>query len=235
MLTFNNVEFKYSNQEVFNNLNLRLNSGDFAFLIGKSGVGKSTLLQLVYMDILPQAGYVQVGEFSSDTIKPNKLPSLRKILGVVFQDYKLLDDRNVYNNLAFVLHVTGTPRKLIKEKIMSALESVGLGHKAKNMPSQLSGGEKQRIAIARAVINNPKLILADEPTGNLDPQTSDEIMTILQEINSRGTAILFATHNYELVKKTEAKIFKLEHGKAIKVKLKNRQETETVSENTSDS
>jgi len=222
MLTFNNVEFKYSNQEVFNNLNLQLNRGDFAFLIGKSGVGKSTLLQLVYMDILPQAGYVQVGEFSSDTIKANKLPELRKIIGVVFQDFKLLEDRNVYNNLAFVLHVTGTSRKVIKEKIMNSLASVGLEHKYKNMPSQLSGGEKQRVAIARAIINNPKLILADEPTGNLDPKTSDEIMMILQDINSKGTAVLFATHNYDLVKKTESKIFKIDNGKAIKVKLKNK-------------
>ena len=222
MLTFNNVEFKYSNQEVFNNLNLHLSQGDFAFLIGKSGVGKSTLLQLVYMDIIPQSGYVQVGEFSSDTIKPNKLPALRKILGVVFQDFKLLEDRDVYHNLAFVLHVTGTSRKVIKETIMNSLRSVGLEHKAKNMPSQLSGGEKQRIAIARAIINKPKLILADEPTGNLDPKTSDEIMSILQEINSKGTAILFATHNYDLVKKTEAKIFKLDDGKAIKVKIKNK-------------
>jgi cell division transport system ATP-binding protein len=224
MLTFNNVEFKYSNQEVFNNLNLQLNNGDFAFLIGKSGVGKSTLLQLIYMDILPQAGYVQVGEFSTDTIKTSKLPALRKMLGVVFQDFKLLEDRNVYNNLAFVLHVIGTPRKQIKEKIMTALKNVGLEHKFKNMPSQLSGGEKQRVAIARAIINNPKLILADEPTGNLDPKTSDEIMNILQDINSKGTAILFATHNYDLVKKTEAKIFKIEDGKAIKVKLKNKSE-----------
>lgn len=225
MLTLNNVEFKYSNQEVFNNLNMQLNRGDFAFMIGKSGVGKSTLLQLVYMDILPQSGYVQVGEFSSDTIKPSKLPSLRKMIGVVFQDFKLLEDRNVYHNLAFVLHVTGTPRKTIKEKIMNSLKSVGLEHKYKNMPSQLSGGERQRVAIARAVINNPKLILADESTGNLDPKTSDEIMNILQEINSKGTAILFATHNYDLVKKTEAKIFKLDEGKAIKVKLKNKSES----------
>ena len=224
MLTFTNVEFKYSNQPVFNNLNLQLNGGEFAFLIGKSGVGKSTLLQLVYMDILPQAGYVQVAEFSSDTIKRKQLPKLRKNLGIVFQDFKLLEDRNVYNNLAFVLHVTGTPRKIIKDKIMESLKSVGLEHKYKNMPNQLSGGEQQRIAIARAIINEPKLILADEPTGNLDPKTSDEIMSILKKINERGTAILFATHNYDLVKKTEAQILKIEDGKAIKVKLKNREE-----------
>jgi len=225
MLTFTNVEFKYFNQAVFNNLNLHLSQNDFAFLIGKSGVGKSTLLQLVYMDILPQSGYVQVGEFSSDTIKPRKLPALRKNLGVVFQDFKLLEDRNVYNNLAFVLHVTGTPRKIIKEKIINSLKAVGLENKFKNMPSQLSGGEKQRVAIARAIINEPKLILADEPTGNLDPKTSDEILSILQEINSRGTAVLFATHNYDLVKKSDAKIFKIDDGKAIKVKVKNKTET----------
>ncbi len=224
MLTFTDVEFKYANQSVFNNLNLSLNEKDFAFLIGKSGVGKSTLLQLVYMDIMPQAGYVQVGEFSSDTIKPSQLPKLRKKLGIVFQDFKLLEDRNVYNNLAFVLHVTGTPRKLIKDKIMYALKSVGLEHKYKNMPNQLSGGEQQRIAIARAIINEPKLILADEPTGNLDPKTSDEIMAILKNINDKGTAILFATHNYDLVKKNDAKIFKIEDGKAIKVKLRSTPE-----------
>ncbi len=220
MLTFNNVEFKYPNQEVFNNLNLKISEGDFAFLIGKSGVGKSTLLQLVYMDILPTSGYVQVGEFSSDTIKTNKLPYLRRNIGVVFQDFKLLEDRNIYDNLAFILYVTGVSRKKIKRKVMDALADVRLENKYKNMPKELSGGEQQRVAIARAIINEPKLILADEPTGNLDPKTSDEIMEILKDINTRGTAILFATHNYDIVKKTEAKIFKLTDGKAIKVKLK---------------
>lgn len=222
MLTFNNVEFKYSNQSVFNDLNLQVNKGDFTFLIGKSGSGKSTLLQLVYMDILPNGGYVQVGEFSSDTIKPRKLPQLRRMLGVVFQDFKLLEDRSVYDNLAFILYVTGMPRKQIKQTIMDSLADVRLVHKAKNMPSELSGGEMQRVAIARAIINNPKLILADEPTGNLDPQTSDEIMDILKDINARGTAILFATHNYDIVKKTEANILKIADGKATKVKLRNK-------------
>ncbi|MCP5064610.1 MAG: ATP-binding cassette domain-containing protein [Ignavibacteriae bacterium] len=222
MLTFNNVEFKYSNQSVFNDLNLQVNNGDFTFLIGKSGSGKSTLLQLVYMDILPNEGYVQVGEFSSDTIKPRKLPHLRRMLGVVFQDFKLLEDRSVYDNLAFILYVTGMPRKQIKQTIMDSLADVRLVHKAKNMPYELSGGEMQRVAIARAIINNPKLILADEPTGNLDPQTSDEIMDILKDINARGTAILFATHNYDIVKKTEANILKIADGKATKVKLRNR-------------
>jgi len=222
MLTFNNVEFKYSNQPVFNNLNLQVNQGDFTFLIGKSGAGKSTLLQMVYMDILPQSGYVQIGQFSSDTIKTKNLPQLRRMLGVVFQDFKLLEDRTVYDNLAFILYVIGIPRKQIDQKIMDALENVKLKHKAQNMPTELSGGEKQRVAIARAIINDPKLILADEPTGNLDPKTSDEIMEILKDINSKGTAILFATHNYDIVKKTEANILKIADGKATKVKLKSR-------------
>jgi cell division transport system ATP-binding protein len=223
MLTISNVDFKYPNQPVFSNLNLHIDEGDFAFLIGKSGVGKSTLLEMIYMNILPQSGYVQVGEYSSDTVKFKKLPYLRRNIGVIFQDFKLLEDRNVYANLAFILHVIGTPRKEIKKKILNALTDVGLVHKQKNMPSQLSGGEKQRVAIARAIINEPKLILADEPTGNLDPKTSDEILEILKKINSQGTAILFATHNYDLVKRTEAKIFKLTDGRAIKVRLKSRQ------------
>ncbi len=222
MLTFNNVEFNYSNQSVFNNLNLQVDQGDFTFLIGKSGAGKSTLLQMVYMDIVPDSGYVQVGEFSSDTIKSKNLPKLRRMLGVVFQDFKLLEDRNVYENLAFILYVTGMSRKDIPQTIMSSLADVRLKHKAKNMPSELSGGEKQRVAIARAIINQPRLILADEPTGNLDPKTSDEIMEILKDINSKGTAILFATHNYDIVKKTEANILKIADGKATKVKLKSR-------------
>lgn len=225
MLIFNNVDFNYPDQPVFNNLNFQLEEGEFAFVIGKSGSGKSTFLRLIYMDILPQSGYIQIGEFSSDTIKPKKLPLLRRKLGIVFQDFKLLEDRNIYNNLSFVLQVTGTPRKLIKKKIYNALSEVGLSHKQHNMPSQLSGGEKQRISIARAILNEPMLILADEPTGNLDPETSYEILKILTKINSRGTSVIFATHNYELVRKHKAKIVKLIDGKAINVILKRRTET----------
>ncbi len=225
MLIFNNVDFDYPNQPVFQNLNFQLKEGEFAFVIGKSGSGKSTFLQLIYMDILPKSGYIQIGEFSSDTIKPKKLPLLRRKLGIVFQDFKLLEDRNIYNNLSFVLQVTGTPKKLFKKKIYNALSEVGLSHKQHNMPSQLSGGEKQRISIARAILNEPMLILADEPTGNLDPETSYEILKILAKINSRGTSVIFATHNYELVRKHKAKIVKLVDGKAINVILKRRTET----------
>lgn len=224
MLNINSVEFSYSNQPVFNNLNISVDEGEFVFLIGKSGSGKSTLMELIYMNQMPQSGYVQVGEFSSDTMKSNKIPFLRRKLGIIFQDFKLLEDRNVYENLAFVLEITGTPRKQIKRRVYTVLSEVGLTHKQKNMPNMLSGGEKQRIAIARAIINDPMLILADEPTGNLDPETSIEILDILRKISQRGTSVIFATHNYELVKRVNANILKLENGKAVKVKLKSTKE-----------
>jgi len=222
MLTFTNVEFSYPNQPVFTDLNFHVDPGEFTFLIGKSGSGKTTLLEMVYMNVFPQSGLVQVSDYSSDIIKKNDLPELRKRIGIIFQDFKLLEDRNVYDNLAFVLQVTGTPRRLMKRKIFHALSDVGLSHKQKNMPQELSGGEKQRIAIARAIINDPMLILADEPTGNLDPETAEEILSILKKINARGTSVLFATHNYDLVKKFETKIIKLVDGKAVKVIIKKK-------------
>jgi len=222
MITFNNVTFNYSNQPLFTNLNLQIADGEFVFLIGKSGAGKSTLLQMIYMDILPSEGSVQFDKYNSETMKKKSLPFLRRKLGIIFQDFKLLDDRNVYDNLAFVLRVTGTSRKLVKKKIIGALTDVGLTNKQKNMPNELSGGEQQRVAIARALVNDPTLIIADEPTGNLDPETSQDIMEILKKINRRGTSVIFATHNYELVKKSNARIIKLTDGKAVKVILKKK-------------
>ena len=222
MLIFNNVSFAYPTQPVFTDLNFHVEQGEFVFLIGKSGAGKTTLSQLIYMNLLPQSGYVQVGEYDSQTIKPHDLPYLRRKIGVVFQDYKLLKDRNIYDNLAFVLEVTNTPRREIKKKVNNVLTDVGLVHRRNSMPDELSGGEKQRIAIARAIINEPLLILADEPTGNLDPETSSEILELLKRINSRGTAILFATHNYEIVKKLNERILKLENGKAYRAVMKQK-------------
>lgn len=223
MLIFNHVEFKYSNQPVFSDLNLQVEQGEFVFLIGKSGVGKTTLMRLVYMDLLPEKGYVEAAGFNSVQIRVKDLTLLRRKLGIVFQDYQLLEDRNVFDNLAFVLHATGTPGKMIKRKVLHALSDVGLAHKQNNMPMQLSGGEKQRVAIARAIINDPVLVLADEPTGNLDNETSDEIIEILKKINQRGTSILLATHNYEIVRKINAKIIRLEGGKAVKVMIKKKE------------
>jgi cell division transport system ATP-binding protein len=209
---------------VFSDLNLQVKQGDFIFLIGKSGVGKTTLLRMIYMDLLPQAGSVLIEEYSSDTIRKKDIPFLRRKLGIVFQEFQHLHDRNVYENLAFMLQIIGVPRRLIKKKVYNALSDVGLTHKQKNMPDELSGGEKQRLALARAIINEPLLVIADEPTGNLDPETSNEIMDIIRKINVRGTTVIFATHNYELVRKFEAKIIKLEDGKAVKVLIKNKGE-----------
>ncbi len=222
MLRFENVDFSYPGQKIFENLNLKILPGDFSFIIGKSGIGKSTLFQLVYMNLLPEKGSVKVGEYYSTTIEQNQLPDLRKKLGVVFQDFKLLEDRNVFQNVSFVLEVLGVKTKEIKKRVLNALTEVGLSNKIKNMPSELSGGEKQRVAIARAIVNEPMLILADEPTGNLDSETSDEIIQIFNRINSRGTTILIATHNYDIVKKTDAKIYKLKDKKAVKVIIKSK-------------
>jgi len=225
MLAFNHVEFDFPNQPVFSDLNLQVDQGEFIFLIGKSGVGKTTLLRMIYMDLLPQSGSVRIEDYSSDTIRKKDIPFLRRKLGIVFQEFQHLHDRNVYENLAFMLQIIGVPRRLIKKKVYNALSDVGLTHKQKNMPDQLSGGEKQRLALARAIINEPHLVIADEPTGNLDPETSDEIMDIIHKINIRGTTVIFATHNYELVRKFEAKIIKLEDGKAVKVLIKNKGES----------
>jgi cell division transport system ATP-binding protein len=220
MLSFTNVVFHFPSQPVFEDLNLELEQGEFIFLIGKSGSGKSTLLQMIYMNILPQAGSVQVAGYDSRTIKPKMLPFLRRKVGVVFQDFKLLRDRNIYENLSFVLSSTGTSGKEIKKKVNDALTDVGLLHRRYSMPDELSGGEKQRVAIARAVINEPFLVLADEPTGNLDPETSSEILEIFENINTRGTAVIFATHNYEIVKRYNYRIIKLEDGKAFKAVIR---------------
>lgn len=215
MLTFKNVAFSYPTQPIFADLNINIDNGEFSFLIGKSGSGKSTLIQLVYMNFPPDAGEISVAGFNSKTIKRKELPYLRRRLGIIFQDFKLLNNRNIYDNLSFVLAATGVSSKEIKKKVNDVLTDVGLFHKRYSMPDKLSGGEKQRVAIARSVVNDPVFILADEPTGNLDPETADEIIEILKKINSRGTTVLIATHNYEIVKKNPAKIYKLEDGKAL--------------------
>lgn len=222
MLSFDNVEFHYRNQPVFINLNFELDYGEFVFVIGKSGIGKSTLMQLIYMNLFPLTGNVKIADFDSQTIKPSQIPLLRRKIGVIFQDFKLLPDRNVYQNLAYVMKVTGTPSNELKRKINEALSDVGLSHKRLNMPNELSGGEQQRISIARAILNDPILILADEPTGNLDPETSGEILSLLKKINKKGTAVLVVTHNYELVKKANERIIKLEDGRALKAKIKKK-------------
>ena len=200
MISFINVDLELNKKPVFQNLNLTIQQGELVYIVGKSGSGKTTLLKSLYMDIRPKKGEIRVAGFSSRTIKKRQIPLLRRKLGIVFQDFRLLEDRNVYDNLAFVLQVTGTKDKLIKDKVMHALESVGLEHAAKLMPLGLSGGEQQRISISRALVREPLVILADEPTGNLDPDTSLEILEYLKRINQKGIIVLIGTHDYELVR-----------------------------------
>lgn len=213
MIEFQNVTVAYNGKKSLDDVSLNIQAGEFVYLLGPSGAGKSTILKLLYMDILPTSGNITIGEFSSRDVKKREIPYLRRQLGIVFQDFRLLRDRNVYDNIAFALVVTDTPKNEMPKKVMRALAEVGLSNKKNRMPFELSGGEQQRVVIARALVNEPMVILADEPTGNLDPDTSMEIMMLLQKINSEGTAIIMATHDYEIVKKIPKRIIRIEKGR----------------------
>jgi cell division transport system ATP-binding protein len=210
-----NARLQYQNAEVLKRINLSVRSGEFVFLVGPSGAGKSSVLKLIYMAERPSGGQVVVGKYSSVHITPRDIPFLRRQLGVVFQDFKLLEDRTVYDNVAFTLHVTGAKSKDIKRKVLRTLANVGLSHKRYMMPLELSGGEQQRVAIARALVNEPFILLADEPTGNLDPVTAAGIMDLLEKINERGTAVLMATHNYTLVERVGKRVVRIEGGSTL--------------------
>jgi cell division transport system ATP-binding protein len=216
------IEIKHANIYQGNNLilqdvNLRVNKGEFVYLVGKTGTGKSSLLRTLYADIPLKEGEATVVGFNIREMDWKKSPFLRRNLGVVFQDFQLLTDRNVNDNLKFVLRATGwKDEKLMNEKIMDVLDKVGLKSKGFKMPFELSGGEQQRVDIARALLNSPKLILADEPTGNLDPETSDEIMNLLFHIcRDYGTAIVMATHDYIVINKFPARVVKTERGRVF--------------------
>lgn len=212
MIELNNVYVDYNGKSSVAGVSLTINPGEFVYLLGPSGAGKSTLLKLLYMDILPTRGEIKIGEFESKTLKKKEIPFLRRQLGIVFQDFRLLRDRSVYDNIAFALMVTDTHKLDIPKKVMKALAEVGLSNKKNRMPYELSGGEQQRVVIARALVNDPIVILADEPTGNLDPETSMEIMQLLMKINEKGTAIIMATHDHEIVKKIPKRIIRMIEG-----------------------
>ena len=220
MIRFSSVNFGFGTSPLLENVSFDVRPGEFVFLVGQTGAGKSTLLRLIYMDLMPTKGVVSVGKYSSAHIQPGEVPHLRRSLGIIFQDFRLLDDRSVFDNVAFTLHVTGTPSKQIKKSVLKTLADVGLSHQKNKMPHELSGGEQQRVVIARALVNNPLFLLADEPTGNLDPGTSKEILSILKDINTRGTAIVMATHNYELVRKMNERILQIKGGKVFEVEIK---------------
>lgn len=201
MVQFFNVDLNYGNKRILNHVTFQIKKGEFVYLIGPTGAGKSSVLKLIYFDEFPDAGTVIVNKYSSAKIKIKEIPYIRRKVGVVFQDFKLLHDRNVFDNVAFALRVTGTKSSIIKKKVLPLLTELGLGHRRNHYPRELSGGEQQRVAIARALINEPFILLADEPTGNLDPQSAIEVLEILEAINKKGTAILMATHNYSLIKR----------------------------------
>lgn len=217
MIQFQNVSVAFDGRPVLENISVRINAGEFISLVGETGVGKTTLLRLIYFDLFPTEGTVVVGHFSSAAMKRRDIPKLRRTLGIVFQDFKLLEDRNVFENVAFALHVTGVKHAEIGKRTLKVLADVGLSHKRNNMPHELSGGEQQRVVIARALVNEPLILLADEPTGNLDPATSLEILQLLKMINAQGTAVLLATHNYDIVRKSGSRILQLKEGKLAEV------------------
>ena len=192
---------------------LKVKKGDFVFVIGQSGSGKSTLIKLLYREEKPTNGSINIGGIEVAKLRNRKVYKLRRKLGIVFQDYKLLPRLTVYENVAFALEILGLPSEEIRNKTLKALEQVGLKNKSKNYPNELSGGEQQRVAIARAIVNEPKLLLCDEPTGNLDPETSWEIMQVLDEINKLGTTIIMATHDKEMVNRMKKRVIVIEAGR----------------------
>lgn len=215
LVRLSNVALQYPGGDGLKSVNLTVRKGEFVFLVGPTGAGKSTVLRMIYMAEKPGDGTVVVGRFNSKTITSGQIPLLRRQLGIVFQNFRLLEDRNVYDNVAFALIVTGCKQREIKRNVLRVLANVGLSHKRYSMPHELSGGEQQRVGIARALVNNPFVLLADEPTGNLDPVATAGIMELLDKINARGTAILMATHHYNLVEGVGKRVVRIEGGVTI--------------------
>ena len=217
MIEFKNINKTYDTGTVaVNNANFIIEKGDFAFLVGSSGSGKSTLIKLILKEEEPTAGNIIINGKDTTFIKQNKIPYLRRSMGVVFQDFRLLPDKTVYENVAFAMHVVRATPKHIRRQVPMVLSLVGLSAKAKMYPEELSGGEQQRVALARALVNNPSMIIADEPTGNLDPDTAWDIMTLLNDINMRGTTVVVATHAKEIVDKMKKRVIEIHKGEIIR-------------------
>ena len=214
MISLRGVSLIYPNGvRALDGVSLEIAKGDFVFLVGHSGTGKSSLLRLLYREQLPSSGEITVDGIRVDRLARGRVPALRRHLGVVFQDFKLLSDKTVWENVAFAMQVTGAHTKDVMRQVPRALDLVGLAHKSRMFPSELSGGEQQRAAIARALVNNPKILLCDEPTGNLDPANTTEIMELLLRINLKGTTVVVATHNQAVVDRMRRRVVRLEDGK----------------------
>ena len=217
VIKFKDVEKTYKNGvNALYDLNLDIKKGEFIFVIGATASGKSTLIKMLYREEKPSKGEIYVGGINVAKVKNNKVYKLRRKIGIVFQDYKLLPKLTAYENVAFALEIYGLPSDEIRKKVLKALDLVGLKAKSKSFPNQMSGGEQQRVAIARAIVNSPKLLICDEPTGNLDPDTSLEIMKVIEKINDLGTTVVMATHDRTMVEKMKKRVIVLEDGKLIK-------------------
>ncbi|MCL2547065.1 MAG: cell division ATP-binding protein FtsE [Oscillospiraceae bacterium] len=216
MIRLIDVHKTYANgARALKGVSLRIDDGEFAFMVGASGSGKSTLIKMLFAEVRPTEGRVSVNGYNIATLKERDVPNLRRTLGVIFQDFRLIDKKSVYENLAFAMRIVGASPKEIRQRVPYVLDLVGLTNKGHRKPDQLSGGEQQRVAIARALINNPKCIIADEPTGNLDPVRSLEIMTLLERINALGTTVLAVTHERELVNHFTKRVIAIDSGKIV--------------------
>ncbi|MEU7764331.1 cell division ATP-binding protein FtsE [Nocardia sp. NPDC049190] len=218
MITMRNVtkSYKTSTRPALDNITVDVGKGEFVFIIGPSGSGKSTFMRLLLKEESPTAGEIQVSDFRVDRLPNRRVPKLRQRIGCVFQDFRLLQQKTVYQNVAFALEVIGKRRQFIDRTVPEVLDMVGLGGKADRLPTELSGGEQQRVAIARAFVNRPLVLLADEPTGNLDPDTSADIMMLLERINRIGTTVLMATHDNHIVDAMRRRVVELDHGRLVR-------------------
>lgn len=216
MIEFRNVTKVYNNgTEALHSINLQVEKGEFVFIVGSSGAGKSTFLKLITCEERPNSGQIIVDGVDISRLRKGKIPYVRRKMGMVFQDFRLIDHMTVYDNVAFAMRVVGAPPRTIKKRVPYILSLVGLQHKAKHYPTELSGGERQRVGLARALVNNPSIIIADEPTGNIDPALSFEIVDLLSEINRRGTTILMVTHEHSLVKHFHKRIIQIHSGEIV--------------------
>ncbi|MDY6087686.1 MAG: cell division ATP-binding protein FtsE [Succiniclasticum sp.] len=220
MLDLENVSKIYPGGNVaLRNISIHIDPGEFVFIVGPSGAGKSTFIKMLFREVLPSAGSIRINDVDISNLQPKEIPYMRRQLGIIFQDYRLLPDRTVYDNVAFAMQVIEAPYRQIKRRVMNVLDLVGLRRRAYAHPNELSGGEQQRIAIARAIVNSPALVIADEPTGNLDPETSREIMEIFQEINNSGTTIIMATHDKQIVDSMSKRVIAIENGEIVRDEL----------------
>lgn len=215
MIEFTEVTKRYGNQDALRDINFTIESGEFVFLVGTSGAGKSTIMKLIYREERATEGMVTVDGIDISTLKDSQVPLLRRRLGVVFQDFKLLPRHTAFDNVAYFLRALGTPPNEVRRRVIGALKVVGLIDKVDAVPEELSGGEQQRVGIARAIVNGPNLVIADEPTGNLDPQSSEEVMNLLLQINQRGTTVLVSTHNLALVEQMQKRVIAIEAGQVV--------------------